>query len=276
MHNECQRYSAGSVGHWQTFRCLLSSKSMWNFIKALPIAVGLPLVIGAASIGPEDAASNISKWALWFGVPDIPAWLTYEAIDTRAVIGAFTLSAVYATAVWGFPRLRKGSWIEGVMPKFMVRTIDDVPIATLQFKTGWVELRRKTSTGEVTGQMFVRVYNSNNFPIRFTANLSGEINATPSDPLEIIFDGIIYAGQENVLISNAVFNFPVSNEFMPNIPSVVGVLYYRVEYRSFSERGIVRVSAKKLEYDFWPPLVHNHEGKQEHNITIKFLEETES
>jgi hypothetical protein len=38
---------------------------MLEWIKAL----GAPFVIGAASVKPEDAASNLSIWALWLGIP---------------------------------------------------------------------------------------------------------------------------------------------------------------------------------------------------------------
>ena len=40
---------------------------MREWVKALPLTVGLPVVIGAASVKPEDAASNIAAWIEFAG-----------------------------------------------------------------------------------------------------------------------------------------------------------------------------------------------------------------
>jgi hypothetical protein len=73
---------------------------MREFLKALPIGVGLPLVIGAASVGPDDAASNISKWLHEIGIRHTPIWLTDPASDRAALWGALVLAALYAVVVW--------------------------------------------------------------------------------------------------------------------------------------------------------------------------------
>jgi hypothetical protein len=73
---------------------------MRDFLKALPLTVGLPLVIGAASVGPDDAASNISKWLREIGINHVPKWLTDPKIDNAAIWGAFVLAALYAVVVW--------------------------------------------------------------------------------------------------------------------------------------------------------------------------------
>ncbi|MBO0739726.1 MAG: hypothetical protein J2P48_24835, partial [Alphaproteobacteria bacterium] len=52
-----------------------------NLLKALPLGVCLPLVIAAASVGPDDAVSNISKWTQWFGFRNPPDWLTSRSAD---------------------------------------------------------------------------------------------------------------------------------------------------------------------------------------------------
>ena len=38
---------------------------MRGWIKALPLGLILPVMLWAASVKPEDAASNISAWAKW-------------------------------------------------------------------------------------------------------------------------------------------------------------------------------------------------------------------
>lgn len=79
---------------------------MRPWIKALPVAVGLPVVIGAASVKPEDAVSNLAAWAHVFGVSNVPDWLASPAADHRAIIAAVIISAIYVTAVWGIPLVR--------------------------------------------------------------------------------------------------------------------------------------------------------------------------
>ena len=64
---------------------------MRNWVKALPLGLILPVMIGAASVKPEDAASNISAWAKW----DIPV--------IYASVGA---AALYSVAVWVVPAVR--------------------------------------------------------------------------------------------------------------------------------------------------------------------------
>lgn len=76
---------------------------MWNLLKVSPLAIGLPLIIAAASIGPGDAASNLSKWAHWLGIQDPPAWLTAKAIDHEVIIGSIILAACYMAGLWGVP-----------------------------------------------------------------------------------------------------------------------------------------------------------------------------
>lgn len=76
---------------------------IWPIIKSFPIAVGLPLVIGAASVGPDDAASNLSKWVNQLGFETLPSWLTEKAADHQVTTLAFLMSIIYAIFVWAPP-----------------------------------------------------------------------------------------------------------------------------------------------------------------------------
>jgi hypothetical protein len=82
---------------------------MRQFLKALPLGVGLPLAIGAASVKPEDAASNLSGWAHLFGIHNPPDWLLNPNIDHKVIYAAFAISAVYAFLVWGVPAILHGA-----------------------------------------------------------------------------------------------------------------------------------------------------------------------
>jgi hypothetical protein len=74
---------------------------MREWVKALPLGLGLPIVIGAASIKPEDAASNIAAWIEWFGFHNLPHWLTSPNADRHLIAAACCAAAIYSFAVWG-------------------------------------------------------------------------------------------------------------------------------------------------------------------------------
>src|SRR5580700_4313402 len=74
---------------------------MREWIKALPLTVGLPLVIGAASVKPEDAASNIAAWVEWLGFHNLPHWLTNPNADQHVIAAACCAAVIYSFAVWG-------------------------------------------------------------------------------------------------------------------------------------------------------------------------------
>jgi hypothetical protein len=80
---------------------------MRQWIKAIPLGLGVPVVIGAATVKPEDAASNIAAWAHWLGIHDVPQWMTNPTIDGKVIAGTAMVGAVYAFLIWGVPFLRK-------------------------------------------------------------------------------------------------------------------------------------------------------------------------
>lgn len=70
-------------------------------LKALPVfivGVGVPVLIAAASIPPDQAISNLSKWAQTMGVSHVPTWLA-----NRHLVGecGVIFIIVYSVLVWG-------------------------------------------------------------------------------------------------------------------------------------------------------------------------------
>lgn len=80
---------------------------MREWIKVLPLGLGLPVMIGVASVKPEDAASNVAAWLHLLGVEHIPPWLSAPGIDSRVVLGSLCLGAIYTFIVWGIPAIRR-------------------------------------------------------------------------------------------------------------------------------------------------------------------------
>lgn len=79
----------------------------WNTLKALPLGLGVPVVIGAMSVNPEDAGSNLAAWLKLFGLHDVPTWLANPAIDTYGIYFAIIFGIIYALFVWPIPSIRK-------------------------------------------------------------------------------------------------------------------------------------------------------------------------
>jgi hypothetical protein len=77
-----------------------------ELLKALPLGVAVPILIGSASVSPEDAASNISKWADKVGIHDLPSWLTAAAANRQVFYAGIAAALMYASVVWGIPALR--------------------------------------------------------------------------------------------------------------------------------------------------------------------------
>jgi hypothetical protein len=80
---------------------------MREFVKVLPLGLLLPLVIGAASVKPDDAISNISDWAHRLGFEGAAHWLANPAADNRIIAGSLGVAAIYAFMVWTVPAIRE-------------------------------------------------------------------------------------------------------------------------------------------------------------------------
>jgi|HubBroStandDraft_6_1064221.scaffolds.fasta_scaffold317738_2 hypothetical protein len=80
---------------------------MREWVKALPLGLGLPMVIGAASVKPEDAASNLAAWTKLFGVEHTPEWLSAPGTDNKVIVGSMIVAAIYAFLVWGVPAIKR-------------------------------------------------------------------------------------------------------------------------------------------------------------------------
>ncbi len=63
----------------------------WIFGALLGIAA---LLMAFARTPPDDAISNLSKWAKWAGIHHVPTWLRNRAADITVIRWAYILSAI--------------------------------------------------------------------------------------------------------------------------------------------------------------------------------------
>jgi hypothetical protein len=64
---------------------------LFKILPGAPLAV----LIGVASVSPEDALPNIAKWAKFLGFEKLPSWLTDALIDSRVFWSASIALATY-------------------------------------------------------------------------------------------------------------------------------------------------------------------------------------
>jgi hypothetical protein len=76
-------------------------EALKSFLKILPLGLLLPLVIGAASIKPDDAMSNLGDWAYRLGIQHVPEWLAAPSTDGRVIAGSIILALLYGGYMWG-------------------------------------------------------------------------------------------------------------------------------------------------------------------------------
>jgi hypothetical protein len=79
---------------------------MRGLFKFLPI-VALTLLIGAASVGPDDAASKLSNWAHRLGFDSLPPWFTEKAADNELIVLAVVAALIYVFFVWLLPAISR-------------------------------------------------------------------------------------------------------------------------------------------------------------------------
>jgi hypothetical protein len=65
------------------------------------------MLIGTASVSPEDAASNIAKWVDKVGIHDLSSWLPAAAANRQVVYVGIAAAFFYAFVVWGIPALKR-------------------------------------------------------------------------------------------------------------------------------------------------------------------------
>ena len=74
----------------------------WKWlVQSLPI-LGLALLMLASTVTPRHAHSNVEAWFIYFGIEDIPPWITNKSIDTWVL----WISSV-GIGVWGTHLYRK-------------------------------------------------------------------------------------------------------------------------------------------------------------------------
>jgi hypothetical protein len=255
-----------------------------GYLKFVPLGVVLPMVIGAASIGPEDAVSNLSKWMDKFGIHNLPDALTTKAADHHILIATGVFSVIYAFLMWGLPAIRLGpidKKIFGVgaawyfWPSSKVRdkpaapgpqvtlppptqvpapNLDLPAPGTLRYDVAGIQLYHKHPEkpgppAQTAGEIFLKLSNPTDKLMRFHATLSGSINGQRPENETLETEGYIPANDSVKILYNKVFDLNIRRtESIRQLP-LVGLLDYTVSYGFDGQIPLPRTTGKSLRIE---------------------------
>ena len=78
---------------------------VWQLLWVMAALVAGALMFGAWT-GPHRSVSNLSRWATWFGLRSLPAWLNARAADRWAFRGGLATLVLLLAAAWLIPSER--------------------------------------------------------------------------------------------------------------------------------------------------------------------------
>jgi hypothetical protein len=75
-------------------------RALREILKVLPLGLALPVALLMASVSPDDAVSNLSKWGHWMGANNLPSWLSKRVADNGIIVVAVIVSLIYIIVMW--------------------------------------------------------------------------------------------------------------------------------------------------------------------------------
>ena len=242
-----------------------------NFVKSLPLALGLPLVIGAASIGPDDAVSNLSKWAARIGFRDLPPWLYDKGVDKYTIYLCLFTASVYVFVIWISPRVFR-------LGNAQHPDLSDIPpIGSLLHINSLLESSVSVSTKLISGRVMLRIKNKSEKIIKYRGETAGRINDVPFCQQKVPIEGYISPHEEIWFMSNRLNNLKSNDTLGGQEPSIYGVFEYDIHY-GYAENNILsRRMSRGVRIDYWGNLDEKVKGDKEDLPTVvSFYNQIES
>ncbi len=223
---------------------------MRNLLKALPLGIALPVVLFAASVGPEDAQSNISKWLAKFGAHNLPTWIIDPAVDHRAIYGCLILAALYALLVWiVIPHALK-------LRTDRRQALQGVPVGTIHCRLADLKVEVRRSDKRSSGRIEVELFNSSEYLLQFHVSTAGNINGVAFAQERVEFDGYINPKSTAYLISDTLLDIPFNTDSSMNLPWVYGIYEYDLNYKTFHQQRYSRRTDKGIRIvQQWEPFI---------------------
>ena len=80
----------------------------WKWLIKSATILGFALLMLASTVTPRQARSNVEAWFMYFGIEDVPVWLTDKSIDTWVFWVAFVGVGVGGTHLYMRSNIVKG------------------------------------------------------------------------------------------------------------------------------------------------------------------------
>jgi hypothetical protein len=222
----------------------MATQNFWNIIKAIPLGLGVPIMIGMTSVKPEDAASNFAAWLNYFGIKKLPSWVNTQNADKYILFIAITIALLYVFGVWVVPIMWK---------KYQSRN-DGPPIGSLRYATSGFEIMHSHSKNAYAGRIKVELFNETDKLIQFHAKTAGRINGIAFDENKIEFDGYVQPRSVAYLFSVRLSEIPILEHKGVTEPSVHGIYEYDIRYKYADQKTFARRTARGLNMSYWAPI----------------------
>ena len=80
----------------------------WKWVMKSVPSFGLGLLMLASTVTPRQARSNVEAWLIYFGIENVPPWLSNKSTDTWVFWIGFVGFCVWAIHLYVRPNLRNG------------------------------------------------------------------------------------------------------------------------------------------------------------------------
>lgn len=128
-------------------------------------------------------------------------------------------------------------------------------LGSLRYVLFIAEIQHQARTGQTAVQMMVEVENTNDFLVKFDAQLHGEVSGVRPPNYELPLVGFVAAHSKTKLIYNRIDNVPVNSKVAIGQPVLTGRMDYIVTYWAASDpSSIKRITARTVEFEHRVPL----------------------
>lgn len=203
-------------------------------------------------------------WGLFICVVVVPflttitqQWPPLKAPENTAVILSQMATHAFAKRWIFWPVIIvllffTGFTVGVLVESFLKRTertplLRSLPLGSLQFVKGIMEVGHSKSTGNIYVQLQVEIFNENDFMIEFTAVLSGNANGVTPEPSARSVAGHIAAKGSSLLTYDRILGAKFNDNSNFN-PAVVAFLKYDLKYKEVGAKDWTRASAKSLRF----------------------------
>lgn len=124
-----------------------------------------------------------------------------------------------------------------------------IPIGSLRWIGGGMDVGRYQSTGEFQATMRIVIENPTSDLLNLEVKMSGRVNGKTSDNGTVSYKALVYAKASNILSYDSITNVPVEVDADGHSGRMFGQLDCEINYFALNEIAAPRVSRKTVEFE---------------------------